>query len=93
MAKGGAMGAALGPATVLGMRGLQKGGQITADVTAGIPGAQRVGQVIGATTGATLDYTKRAQEKLLQAFQRDHHIQDDGIFPKIIGVLGKQALE
>jgi hypothetical protein len=41
------------------------------DVTAGIPGVQRVGQAVGAATGQSIDYANRAKEKLLEALSRD----------------------
>ena len=46
------------------------GGKVV-DVTAGIPGVQRVGQAIGAATGQSIDYANRAKEKLLEAMYRD----------------------
>lgn len=70
--RGAVTGAVLGPAVTGGVQLFGKGAQLTRDVTAGIP---IVGPTVGAVTGAvgaTTDFTRRAQEKLLQAIKRDN---------------------
>ncbi len=69
--RGGATGLVLGPAVAVGMRGVGKVGEVARDVTAGIPVVQRAGQAAALATGQSIDYTRRAYEKLLQAVQRD----------------------
>lgn len=74
---GGVTGAVLGPAATGAFQLAGKGGQIVRDVTADIPVVKRAGQAAALATGNTIDYTRRAQEKLLQAMQRDQLSPED----------------
>lgn len=70
--RGGVTGAVVGPAVTGALQGVTKGAQLTRDVTAGIPVVQQVVGAVAPLAGATSDFNRRAQEKLLQAFQRDN---------------------
>lgn len=69
--RGGVTGALVGPVATGGLQIAGKAGGIVRDVTADIPVVKYAGQAVAAGTGNAIDYTRRAQEKLLQAFQRD----------------------
>ena len=68
---GGTVGGIAGAAIPAATKTLGAVGSKAVDVTAGIPGVQRVGQAIGAATGQSIDYANRAKEKLLEAMARD----------------------
>ncbi len=75
--RGGVTGGIVGPAATGTFQAAGKVGGLARDVSAGIPGAQRVGQVAAVLTGGTADYAQRAREKLLQALNRDKLSPED----------------
>ena len=69
--RGGVTGAVLGPALAGGVQLVTKGAQVARDATVGIPLVQQVVGAGAGVLGATTDFNRRAQEKLLQALRRD----------------------
>ena len=69
--RGGVTGAVLGPASTAALQGTSRIAQGARDLTSGIPVVQQTVAPLAGALGATVDYGKRAQEKMLQAIQRD----------------------
>ncbi len=82
--RGAVTGAVAGPVVTGGLNLLGKAGGVVRDVTAGLPAAQRVGQAAAVLTGGSADFTQRAKEKLLQAFQRDQLTPEEILYSQRI---------
>lgn len=75
--RGGVTGAVIGPMAVGGMQAVGKGAQVARDATVGIPVVQQAVGAVSRLGGATTDFTRRAEEKLLQALKRDNLTPED----------------
>lgn len=69
--RGGVTGAVLGPLATGALQATGRVAQGARDITTGIPVVQQLVAPLAGAAGATTDFTRRAQEKMLQAVRRD----------------------